>query len=197
MATLAGAIPMLMYGLCFLVGGLFIFFAGVEGIDGVDFHHDFELDIAGSEKIPRQLSPFLQICLRILPILSVRFWTFGVATFGLSGLLLQGLKLTESAPQVFFLSLGIGAIVGSMAAAIMRWLQTSGEADSLIRAEDLQGLAGTVSIPFDPNSRGQVRIEVKGSQLYTAANTTENRSFQKGDAIIVVGLENNTLWAIS
>ena len=107
MATLAGAIPMLMYGLCFLVGGLFIFFAGVEGIDGVDFHHDFELDIAGSEKIPRQLSPFLQICLRILPILSVRFWTFGVATFGLSGLLLQGLKLTESAPQVFFLSLGM------------------------------------------------------------------------------------------
>jgi membrane protein implicated in regulation of membrane protease activity len=186
-----------MYGFCFVVGGLFIFFAGAEGFDGVDFDQDFELDVGGSERIPRQLAPIFQVFLRVLPILSVRFWTFSVATFGLSGLLLQGLKLTESAPQVFFLSLGIGAIVGSLAAAVMRWLQTGGEADSLIRSEDLQGLAGVVSIPFDPDSRGQVRIEVKGSQLYMAASTTENRSFQKGDPILVVGLENNTLWVVS
>ena len=188
---------MLMYGLCFVAGGLFIFVAGAEGLDGTDFHHDFELDIAGSEKIPRQLSPLLQGLLRILPILSVRFWTFGVATFGLSGLLLQWLSLNESASQVFVISLAIGAIVGSSAAGIMRWLQTDAEANSLIRAEDLHGLAGTVSIPFNPECRGQVRIEAKGSQLYMAASTTENRNFQKGDAILVVGLEKNTLWVVS
>ncbi|MFZ9738440.1 MAG: NfeD-like protein [Prochlorotrichaceae cyanobacterium] len=188
---------MLLYGLCFLVGGGFIFFAAAEGLDGVDFDHHFELDISGSERIPRQLSPLFQVFFRVLPLLSVRFWTFGVATFGLSGLLLQWLRIGQSSSQIFVLSLGIGAIVGSAAAGIMRWLQTDAETDSLIRSEDLHGLPGIVSIPFQSEGRGQVRLEVKGSQVYMAASSTEERNFQKGDSILVVGLEGNTLWVVS
>lgn len=186
-----------LYGFCFIAGGIFIFLASVEGFDGVNFDQELEWDVTGSEKIPQPIAPLLHLILKILPILSLRFWTFGIATFGLSGLLLQWLKLSRSETQVLILSLIIGVVVGSLTASILRWLKTEGESDSLIRSEDLQGLTGIVSIPFDPDRRGQVCVQVKGSQLYMAANTTEKRSFQKGDSILVVGLENNALWVVS
>ncbi len=186
-----------IYGFCFLAGGIFIFFASVEGFDGVNFDQELEWDVTGSEKIPQPIAPLLHLILKVLPILSLRFWTFGIATFGLSGLLIQGLQFNWSETQVLILSLIIGVVVGSLTASLLHWLKTEGESDSLIRSEDLQGLAGIVSIPFDPDSRGQVCVQVKGSQLYMAANTTEKRSFQKGDSILVVGLENNALWVVS
>ena len=188
---------MLLYLSCFLVGGIFIVFAAAEGFDGIDFDQEFEWDIAGSEKIPRQLSPLLRLIFAILPILSLRFWTFAVSTFGLSGLLLQLLRFGWSEPQVFWASVIVGAIVGSFIAFAVRWLQTSGESDSLIRAEEWNGLSGKVTIPFDAESRGQVCIDAKGNQIYMLANTTELKSFQKGDRILVVGIENNSLWVVS
>lgn len=186
-----------MYGLCFLAGGIFIFLGAAEGFDGVDFDHHVEWDLAGSEQIPPRLAPFLKFLLTWLPFLSLRFWTFGSATFGLSGLLLQTLEITQHPTQIFWISLVIGTIVGSGTAAIMRWLQTTGEADSLVRSEDLQGSSGLVTIPFDAASRGQVRVEVKGSQLHMLAMTSEERTFAKGDKVLVVGLENSVLWVVS
>ncbi len=69
--------------------------------------------------------------------------------------------------------------------------------NSLMSAEDLVGLSGTVELPFDVNSRGKVRLEFNGSAMDLIAFTQESHQFVRGERVFVVGMEENRVWVVS
>jgi hypothetical protein len=90
----------------------------------------------------------------------------------------------------------MGVFCGSTMVAILRSLGQR-HANSLARSSDLVGLCGTVLIPFNCESRGKVRVNVKGANVEFMAFTDESKSLEKGDRVLIVGLKNNRVWVVS
>ena len=211
---------MLIYAICFIAGGIFVGLSALGGLDGVDFETDFDSDVdlgadaevdtdldgsiddidvgtqAGSQSHSRRLGRTRRRGLW-LPFLSFRFWTFGLCFFGLTGLLLSWVQPDLASWIVLSLAIAMGLICGVGAAVTLRLLGGQRGANSLVRSEDMVGLLGTVEIPFDANSRGKVQLAIKGSTLSLAAFTQEAREFQRGEKVLIVGMENNNVWVVS
>lgn len=192
-----------LYLFCLVVGGVFVALAAFAGLDGVDFDQDFDPDIELLEKsakteedrhIPRKnrrRRPGLG-----LPFFSLRFWTFGGCFFGLTGVILSLLNPAMSPQLTLWISVAVGVVSGSAMVWTLRLLQRQ-QADSMVRADDLLGLPTIVEIPFDRNSRGKVRLNIKGSTLDLMAMTEDLQEFSQGDQAFVVGVEKNKVWVVS
>ena len=195
-----------IYGLCFLIGGIFVVLATLGGIDEVDF--DFEVDpdleIIDPGEGPPQKGRLRRGHRRVgrpsLPILgilkSLKFWTFGSCFFGLTGLVLSALQPALVPAGIFTLALGMGLLCGIAMAWILLVLRRR-HADSLVRSEDLVGQTGIVEIPFDAHQKGKVRLQVKGSTVDFVALTDEPKMLKIGDPIVVMGTKKNRVWVVS
>ena len=194
---------MLIYGLCFIVGGLFVLLAAVGGLDGVDIDTDFDFDAEVSANIDdidvgTQIDQTLT-ALRDrwwLPFLSLRFWTFALCFFGLTGLLITLMQPSLAGWVGALIAVLMGLFCGLVAALVLRSLGRQ-SVSSLICPETLTGQIAMVEIPFDANSRGKVCLRLRDSTISFFAITQEERSFQRGDSVLVVGLEHNKLWVAS
>jgi len=193
-----------IYIFSFTIGGIFVALAALAGLDGVDFDHDFDADIEVTEESRNieEGEKILTLTKRSkkmtlwLPFLTIKFWTFCSCFFGLTGIVLS--KLTPAIPQLAIASISV--LIGSFCGTSMVWVLRNlrrHQADSLIRANDLIGLSGKVSIPFDSQSKGKVQLNVKGSTLNLVAFTDEEKGFKKGDRVLIVGLKNNQLWVVT
>ncbi len=197
-----------LYLVCLIIGGSFTALSILAGLVDTDFdahNPDFDShweadpqvgDSARDGAEDRRLAVKPRRPSFGLPLLNLRFWTFGGCFFGLTGFLL--LNLEPSLPQalIAILALGVGAVCGAGLVWAMRALQRC-QADSLVRTHDVVGLGGTVEIPFDASRRGKVRLSVKGSIIDFVAYTEEARSFAKGDRIFVVSVEAQKVWVVS
>ena len=76
---------------------------------------------------------------------------------------------------------GISIAVGLFAGALIVWFiffwRRRQVVDSLMRGEDVVGIYGTVEVPFDTNSKGKIRVEIKGSMVDLIALTDEMKPF--------------------
>jgi membrane protein implicated in regulation of membrane protease activity len=208
---------MLVYGICFMVGGIFVLLAAVGGLDGVDLAGDFDGDFDGAIDsdgdaavdgsfdgtfddidVGTHLSEtFAALRSRWwLPLLSLRFWTFALCFLGLTGLLLTWVQPDLDPWLVGLIALLMGLFCGLGAALVLRSLGRQ-SVSSLIRPEALAGQIGQVEIPFDAHSRGRVRLNLGDSTVAFLAITQEERAFQVGDSVLVVGLERNKLWVVA
>ena len=193
---------MVIYGVCLIVGGAFVVLSAIGGLGGADLGGDFDIEVEaeadpGLDDIDigtdSRSKPFSK---RWLPFFSLRFWTFALCFFGLTGLLVTAAQ-PGLAPGLVALIAGLmGLLCGTMAAVVLRSLSRN-SVNSLTRPEDLAGQVGTVEIPFDAHSRGKVRLRIRGSTVGFFALTQEDRTFQPGESVLVVGLENNKLWVVS
>ncbi len=192
-----------IYIFSFTIGGIFVALAALAGLDGVDFDNPFNTDIEVTEESRNveqgekilTLTKRLQEMTLWLPFLTIKFWTFGSCFFGLTGIVLS--KFTPEMSEVAIASILV--LIGSFCGTSMVWVLRNLRqfADSLIRANDLTGQSGKVSIPFDSQSKGKVQLTVKGSNLDLVAFTDEEKGFNKGDRVLVVGLKNNQLWVVT
>lgn len=196
-----------VYWLCFAVGGVFVLLAVLSGVDGTDFgDYDFDtqLDddlelVDAPERSPsefprlRRRAPWYSV---FGVVKSLKFWTFGICFFGLTGLVLSNLAIGLAPTLVAIVAVLMGIICGSLVAGSLRVLQRR-QVDSLVRSNDLVGLTGTVEVPFDKATRGKVRLLAKGSVIDLIAYTDDARAFQSGDRVLVVGMEQNRLWVVS
>jgi membrane protein implicated in regulation of membrane protease activity len=190
-----------LYTVCAVVGGAFVILAAVAGIDGPDFDLDFldtDFEIRAHPQADtnsplsrkkRARKPFWWIFTRF------KFWTFGSCFFGLTGLLLSQLRQVLPSGVVIAFSLFFGVFFGTAIVVLLQRLHDN-QANSIIRPDDLIGLLGTVEIPFDCNSRGKVRINVKGTNLDLIALTQSSTVLNRGEQICVVGTENNKVWVV-
>lgn len=189
----------------FLIGGVFVFLAVIGGIDGVEFELDelgLDSDVEIFDQRSRSSSTFDSISKkhRKFPLLglikSLKFWTFGSCFFGLTGVLLSTLQIGLPTLAITLIAMAMGLFCGTAMSGLLLYLQHQ-QTDSLISHDDLVGLAGTVEIPFDAQSRGKVRLKVKGSILEVVAFTDGNGSFRPGEQVVVVGTQENRVWVVS
>lgn len=191
-----------IYWFCFVGGGVFVLLAVLGGIDGadLDIHFDIHTELLLDSDVeisdPGDRPSHTRNSRRFWSntFKSLKFWTFGLCFFGLTGLVLSQMAISSLAVAIAAVTMGI--ICGAMVSGALQALRGR-QVDSLVRTTDLVGLAGTVELPFDAMSRGKVRLLVKGTMVSTIAYTDEEKSFQPGDQILVVGTEQNRLWVVS
>ena len=123
------------------------------------------------------------------PLRSLRFWTFFLASFGLTGILLHGFGIagTIGAIGALIASLAVGSVSGLAAATIIRRLihDESGRAAS---SQDYIGKSAKVLVPVRAQSVGKIRVRVKGQQVDLLAVTDED-DLTSDDEVIVIEME--------
>ncbi|WP_257458267.1 hypothetical protein [Archangium lipolyticum] len=98
---------------------------------------------------------------RALPLASLFFWTFFLAFFGLTGVLLSTLAREAGTLLTAGLSAGVGLGAGLIASRVLRGLGRA-EVGSVVRPEDVVGRLGRVVVPVGRNQPGKVRVELRG-----------------------------------
>lgn len=207
---------MFVYIACFIIGSVFIALSAFGGLEGFDFDFDMDADAdadfdadsgvddvdfgthAGqnSENQNRGLFAPQKRRRLWLPFFSFKFWIFALCFFGVTGIILKILEPDMAGWLMNTSAVMIGIICGSMMAWSLRILGGN-STNSMVRSDDLVGLIGKVEIPFDLNSRGKVRLNVRGAIVDYSAYTEESAGFQQGDQVLVVGMENNRVWVVS
>lgn len=124
-------------------------------------------------------------------VLSMRFWTFFAAFFGLTGMLLSRLALPSNPILTLGLSVGTGFVSGYAAVKIIRHLSRT-EVGAAASTADYVGKSGRVLVPVRPGSLGKVRIELKGTTVDLLAGSDDGTEFEIGDQVLVVQLDGTT-----
>ncbi len=121
-----------------------------------------------------------------LPFLSMRFWTFGLASFGLSGLLLTllGQATLIAAP----VSAVIGAGVGGVVAAAFRRLQSSNVGTETTLGK-LRGGEAKALLPIEAHQTGKIRALLGGSTVDLLARTHDTAPIRANDTVLIVSIE--------
>jgi membrane protein implicated in regulation of membrane protease activity len=118
-------------------------------------------------------------------LVSVRFWTFFVAFFGLTGLVFDGFGLVDSQIATAVIATATGAVAGGGAMFVLSKL-TKDETNSAVSSADYIGRTGRVLVGFVGGGVGKVRIEVKGSSIDLLAEPEDDRTYSSNDEVIVV-----------
>ena len=164
------------YLFCLIAGGLLISLS-IAGEADVDFGVD------GASGIAEGGQPTV--------LFSTSFWSFGLAGFGLCGLLLQLFQGAGASPFTLPLALLLGVGLGWAAALALR-LMARREANTVVRVDDLIGLEVTVTLPLSHQQRGFVEVSVRGSLLRRAARSASS-PLERGDRAVILRAEANTL----
>jgi membrane protein implicated in regulation of membrane protease activity len=152
--------------------------AGADGGDGHDAHeHDHGHEVSSA-------SGFLPL------VLALRFWSFALLAFGLSGSLLYYLSLLGAWPA-FGVALGTGLASGLLAAWSVRQLQRA-QTSSGAETSDLVGQVGRVLVPLSRAQRGKIRVELKGQSIDFIAST-DDEVLEAGTAVLVEELRGNAV----
>jgi hypothetical protein len=127
-----------------------------------------------------------------LPFLSLRFWTFAIAAFGLTGTLLTLGGFLPSTLVVALLSSGVGAGTGWGVAAAFRRLR-SYSASSSVGLKDYVGASGRVLLPVGRASLGKVRLEIKDRTIDLPAVTEDGAeaTFERGEEVMVTDFKDD------
>jgi len=124
-------------------------------------------------------------------LFSTSFWSFGMAGFGLCGLLISLFNGDGTSLGSMLVASGTGVGLGLAAA---KTLQVLGRrtADSSIRSDDLAGQRAVVTLRVEPDQRGFVEVNVRGSLIRRPAVST-GQSLAKGTPVVILSAEDHTL----
>lgn len=122
-----------------------------------------------------------------LPFLSLRFWVYATAGFGLTGTLLTTVPAALGSPPAHAAAAAVaavatGLVTGTAAQALFRWVQR-GRADSQTAAADFVGREATALLPIEPGRRGKVRVAVKGQIIDAPAVSPAHVA--RGERVVV------------
>jgi hypothetical protein len=120
-----------------------------------------------------------------LPFFSMRFWTFFLAFFGLTGTVLSGLQLAGSIPTLM-LALLVGGGTGTTAAYAIRRLrgQTIGLVEGM---QDFVGRDGVALLPVSRERPGKIRIQSAGRDIELLAYAVDGKAIEAHQPVLVIG----------
>lgn len=124
----------------------------------------------------------------LFSFLSLRFWTFFLAFFGLTGLVLGGLDLVSSEWLGLGLALAMGLSTGFGAMTVIRKLSsdTTGRA---VSSGDYVGKTARVVVPFEGQGVGKVRVDIKGSSVDLLASGLEEEGYDGKEEVLIVEMD--------
>jgi hypothetical protein len=168
-----------IYATALAVGGTLLLASLVLGHHGADHAHDFGHghDASHGEEGDVAL---------IASFLSVRFWTFALAFFGLTGLVLEKVVAVGDGRTIFVIAAVMGGTIGFGASYTFNRLRAGARALSTVPQEmGYVGLEGEVLLAVSPEEPGRIRITAQGSLVDLPARTDGAR-FEKGARALVV-----------
>ena len=183
-----------LYAASAVFGGILIG-ASVLGVDKAheaELHADSHTDhgpVPGADSIdhdaahgdsPHDVSTFAAT------LLSTRFWTFALASFGVTGGLLHLVGVADflGFPVAVFLGAGIG-----IAVATMFRLADKRNVGSLADVKALRGKEAVVLLPITPSKPGKIRVVHDGGDLDLLAYTRDHLTIPVGDRVLVVDMK--------
>ncbi|HHP7231592.1 MAG TPA: NfeD-like protein [Xenococcaceae cyanobacterium] len=95
------------------------------------------------------------------------------------------------------ISITIGVFVGALIVWFIYFWRRRQIVDSLIKSEDVVGLYGIVEVPFDKNSKGKIRVNIKNSMVDLIALTDEANEFNLGDRVFIIQMKKNKALVVS
>lgn len=123
-----------------------------------------------------------------LPFLSLRFYTYLCAGFGITGLLLEWLS-----PDSPLLNGWIAGIVGVCAGSgvwlLVKILRRT-ESDSSNHEQDFLGKEAEVLVTIQGKTPGRVRVTSKGDIIDLLAISDEPAPIAPGQSVVIVAMEN-------
>lgn len=121
--------------------------------------------------------------------LSLRFWTFFLAFFGLTGLLLDGLNLVASEWIALACAIAMGTTIGGAAVSIIRRL-TRSNTSYAVKSKEFVGKSARVIVgASETGSVGKVRVQIAGSSVDFLATSLDKSGFDKGDEVLIVEID--------
>lgn len=109
----------------------------------------------------------------------------------------MGVAVNNSILIIACISVAVGICFGAFVVWLIYIRRQRQIVDSLVRTNYVVGRSGTVELPFDSDSQGKVRINVKGSLVDFVAFTDDTRGFSQGDIVFVVAMKGNKVWVVS
>ncbi len=99
---------------------------------------------------------------------------------------------------IALMAVAIGIFCGGVIVLLIVIQRRRQKVDSMVSANNLVGLYGTVEVPFDSTCKGKVRVNIpgQGSIVDYVACTDESKSFQPGDRVFIVQVKRNQLWVV-
>lgn len=147
---------------------------------GEDLDHDGQLDKAGPDQAVDKVGGFSAWWL-----LSLRFWTFGLATFGLTGTLLSFLPVPEMLTTVVATSTGLG--LGFGAARLFRYLNRD-EVSGDTEFGRFAGEEARVMVAIRAESPGKIAISSLSGRVEMLATTRDPDPIEAGSTVIVAAV---------
>ncbi len=166
-----------------LVGIVLIVLAGVSGfLDGdIDagggIDHDVHLEADHGHGFDFGWVPFL----------SLRFWTYAAAGFGLTGTIFSLTKMLD-ARATFIVSLVLGLLMGFGVFALMRFAKKN-QTELVPSASTVVGLHGKLLVGVGATDPGKVRVQVNGEWIDYLARSQSALPIPAGHEVVVVGVD--------
>jgi len=151
----------------------------------VELDGDVEADAEGHGELVDALEDASQDVIW-LPFLSMRFWTFGSATFGLIGLLMTLLGVVE--PITGVVAGVASAGVGTLAAWFFKQLKKDRVSAGVGLAQYV-GNEAVILLPVRPGGVGKIRIRTSAGSLEIPASTHDEHPIGVGERVIIAGVD--------
>jgi membrane protein implicated in regulation of membrane protease activity len=194
-----------LYLVCLLIGGTLIAGSAVlgghdqNGIDhGLDHEAPAELN-AGDEPSEALVAPDSAHELALAgsaplwsPFFSIRFWTFFLAFFGLTGAVLTGLGLWSSQTLIAPAALAMGFGSGYGVSYVLGRLRRDTVSSSL-QEQDYIGASGRVLLPISRQEQGKIRLEIQGRIVDLIAETEDEQPLVERQEVLVYAVERGVL----
>ena len=97
---------------------------------------------------------------------------------------------------VVLISLTLGIALGIAIVILIQVQRRAEEINSMGSLENAVGLWATVEVPFDRQSRGKVRVVIRGSTMDLAAITDAEAPLNPGDRVFVVAAKGNRVLVV-
>jgi len=188
---------------CLIVGGglvLISFFSDTDHDADVDVDMDVDMDV--DVDVDLDADHDVEVASSIdgadalwLPVLSLRFWIFFAAFFGLTGTILHLLdQLSWQATLGTSVGFGVGS--GWLVSTIVRKLRSAKVDSNIDPHRDYVGSVGEVILAIEPGDPGLVRLRVKGVDVDVNAITEGASTLERGTLVKVLRYSQSTLCVV-
>ncbi len=113
---------------------------------------------------------------------SIRFWAFALLVFGLVGTLLRVFDFAGRIEASIIAGIA-GFAAGYVAATVVKRLQGQGTSSVATTSREVVGRVGRVIVPPGTETRGKVRVSVRGSFVDYVARSAE--PLEPDEAVVV------------
>jgi hypothetical protein len=120
--------------------------------------------------------------------LSLRFWTFFLAFFGLTGLTFTWLGAGPGGLLGAALAAATGAGTGLAADRVVRLLAQDRSA-AVAGSSDYIGLTARVLVPLRPGQPGKIRLQLRGTTVDVLATSDEPEGADTGSSVLVLQMD--------